>query len=682
MMAEAGLAALWLAAALSLLQLGMGIASLCLPASEARGEGDHAQHGGGAADEASAITPPPRYAGSPSPSAMGRQQLRPSRPPVAIVQALLVGLSFLLLIQLFLRTDLSVKLVASNSHSLKPWLYKFAGAWGNHEGSMLLWVTVLALAGAAVAAFERRLPERTLIATLAAQAAIGLGFYAFLLFSSNPFERLFPVPPDGNGLNPLLQDPGLAFHPPTLYFGYVGISVAFSFAVGALVTRDVGPAFARAMRPWVLAAWIFLTLGITAGSYWAYYELGWGGWWFWDPVENASLMPWLAATALLHSVTVLATRDGLRAWTVMLAVVAFSMSMVGTFLVRSGILTSVHSFAVDPERGSFILILLALYIGGALALFGLRVGTVKEGSTFEPVSREGALVLNNLLLSAILGIVLFGTLYPLIAEGVTGEKLSVGPPYFNTAAGPLALVLIAAMAAGPLLRWRRDRLREVARRIALPILIALLALAALVLLAPGIGILPLLGLMLALGVGAASLAPLGKRNLRRTPLFTWGMVVSHLGIAVALAGMASEAAFTRETLVAARIGDTVEVGPWRLRFQSVDPLAGPNWTAVEARLVASRGSGGPIVLRPQARMFDSPPTETSEAAIATRLDGQLYTVIGKPDGSGRWQLRLWWKPFVTLIWLGGALIALGGLLALLGRVIRERRSSRQEEAWA
>ncbi|MDB5694118.1 MAG: heme lyase CcmF/NrfE family subunit, partial [Alphaproteobacteria bacterium] len=334
MIAEAGLGALWLAACLSLLQLFFGFAAL-RPAGEGFAR---------------------------------------SVRPIAIAQALLVGIAFLALIQLFLRTDLSVKLVAENSHSLKPWLYKFAGAWGNHEGSMLLWVTVLAVAGAAVALFERRLDERTLLATLAAQATIALGFYAFLLFASNPFARLDPVPVEGNGLNPLLQDPGLAFHPPTLYFGYVGISIAFSFAVGALITRDVGPAFARAMRPWVLGAWIFLTLGITAGSYWAYYELGWGGWWFWDPVEIASLMPWLAATALLHSVTVLATRDGLRAWTVMLAVVAFSMSMIGTFLVRSGILTSVHAFAVDPRRGFFILILLALYIGGALTLYALRVG--------------------------------------------------------------------------------------------------------------------------------------------------------------------------------------------------------------------------------------------------------------------------------------------------------------------
>jgi cytochrome c-type biogenesis protein CcmF len=641
MIAEAGLAALWLAATLSLLQLGFGIAAL----------------------------------------RPGGESLASAVRPIAVVQAALVGLAFLLLIQLFLRTDLSVALVAANSHSMKPWLYKFAGAWGNHEGSMLLWVTVLGLAGAGVALFERSLPDRTLTATLAAQAAIGLGFYAFLLFASNPFERLDPAPVEGQGLNPLLQDPGLAFHPPTLYFGYVGISIAFSFAVGAMVTRDVGPAFARAMRPWVLAAWIFLTLGITAGSYWAYYELGWGGWWFWDPVENASLMPWLAATALLHSVTVLATRDGLRAWTLMLAVVAFSMSMVGTFLVRSGILTSVHAFAVDPQRGTFILILLALYIGGALTLFGLRVGTVKEGTRFDYVSREGALVANNLLLSAVLGIVLFGTLYPLIVEAAAGEKLSVGPPYFNAAAGPIALVLVTVMATGPLLRWRRDRLKAVAGRIALPILAAAAALLALVLLAPGMGILPLLGLVLALGVGAASLAPLWKRNLRRTPLFVWGMVASHLGIAVALAGMACESAFTRETLVAARPGQTVGVGPWSVRFEAAEPVAGPNWTAVEARLTARRGEGRPFQLRPQARMFASPPTETSEAAIATRLDGQLYTVIGKPDGQGRWQLRLWWKPFVTLIWLGGGLVALGGLLALVGRVRRGRRAP-LEEAWA
>ncbi|MBA3676399.1 MAG: heme lyase CcmF/NrfE family subunit [Sphingosinicella sp.] len=640
MMAETGFVALWMAASLSLLQLFLG-ASALRPGNEAL--------------------------------------LRPVR-AVAVAQGALISLSFLLLIQLFLATDLSVKLVAANSHSAKPWLYKFAGTWGNHEGSMLLWVTILGLAGAAVARFERRLPERTLVATLAAQAMIGLGFYAFLLFASNPFERLDPAPLEGNGLNPLLQDPGLAFHPPTLYLGYVGISVAFSFAVGALVTRDVGPAFARAMRPWVLVAWIFLTLGITAGSYWAYYELGWGGWWFWDPVENASLMPWLAATALLHSVTVLATRDGLRAWTMMLAVVAFSMSMVGTFLVRSGILTSVHSFAVDPARGFFILVLLGLYIGGALTLFGLRVGTVREGTAFDPVSREGALVANNLLISAILGIVLVGTLYPLLVEALSGEKLSVGLPYFNKAAGPLALLLVAIMGAGPLLKWRRDRLRDLLRRVRVPAALTIAALVAILMLAPGIGVFPLLGLVLAIGAAAASVAPLWKRNLRRTPLFTWGMVIAHLGIAVSLAGMAAESFFTKETLVAAKVGETVAVGPYDVHLMGVEPVAGPNWTAIEARLSVRRGEGQSFILAPQARIFSSPPTETSEAAIATRLDGQLYTVLGREDSEGRWQLRLWWKPMVTLIWLGGALVALGGLFALIGRVRRERRAAREREA--
>ncbi|MEH3106575.1 MAG: heme lyase CcmF/NrfE family subunit [Sphingomonas fennica] len=631
MIAEAGLAMLWLAAALAALQLGFAVLAL-------RGAGDVAR------------------------------LIR----PVALAQGLLAALAFALLIWLFVVVDTSVALVVANDHSLKPALYRFAAAWGNHEGSMLMWVTILSIAGGGVALFERRLPEATLLATLGAQATIALGFYAFLLFASNPFARMLPPAADGRGLNPLLQDPGLAFHPPTLYVGYVGLSVAFSFAVGALVTRDVGPAFARAMRPWVLGAWIFLTLGITAGSYWAYYELGWGGWWFWDPVENASLMPWLAATALLHSVTVLATRDGLRAWTVMLAVVAFSMSMIGTFLVRSGILTSVHSFAVDPRRGAFILALLFLYIGGALALFGARIGTVKEGSRFDPISREGALVVNNLFLSAILGIVLVGTLYPLMAEALSGEKLSVGPPYFNAAAGPIALVMVALMGAGPLMRWRRDEARAVARRIALPVAITAAALVATFLWAPAIGVFPRLGLALAAGVGVASLAPLWGRNLRRTPLFTWGMVVAHVGICVSMAGMAAESAFTIERLAAARLGETLAVGPWTVRLDAVAPVTGPNWQALEGSVTARRGAGAPIALAPQARAFWAPPTETNEAAIKTVADGQLYVVLGKPVDDERWQLRLWWKPFVTLIWLGGALVALGGALSLAGRLWRER----------
>jgi len=637
MIAEAGLAALWLAGALAALQLAMAVIGI----------------------------------------ARGRDDVAAAVRPVAIVQGVLAALAMALLIRLFLNSDMSVKLVVENSHSAKPWLYKFAGAWGNHEGSMLLWVTILGLAGGAVAIFERSLPERTLVATLGAQATIALGFYAFLLFSSNPFARLTPAAPDGLGLNPLLQDPGLAFHPPTLYTGYVGLSVAFSFAVGALVTRDVGPGFAKAMRPWVLIAWIFLTLGITAGSYWAYYELGWGGWWFWDPVENASLMPWLAATALLHSVTVLATRDGLRAWTIMLAVVAFSMSMIGTFLVRSGILTSVHAFAVDPERGAFILALLAIYIGGALALFAARIGTVRAGTTFDPVSREGGLVANNLLLSVILGIVLIGTLYPIVAASF-GVQLSVGPPFFNKAAGPIALALVAVMAVGPLLRWRRDEAKAVVGRVALPIAATVVAAVALLFVWPGV--LPWAGLSLAAGLAVASVAPLWKRNLRRTPMFTYGMVLAHLGIAVSLAGMASDSAFTRETLVAVRAGEAARVGPYSVTLDGISPVIGENWSALEAQLTATRGDDS-TRLHPQLRFFANPPTSTNESAILTALDGQLYTVLGQPDAQGRWQLRLWWKPFVTLIWFGGVLIALGGALSLVGRLRRERRSA-VRAAWA
>ena len=640
MIAEAGLAALWLAAALAALQLAL--------ACRLGGEEGRA--------------------------------IRTVR-AVAIGQGLLTAIAFAALILLFLRSDMSVLLVAENSHSQKPWIYKFAGAWGNHEGSMLLWVMVLALAGAVLAIFERRLDERTLGASLGAQAALALGFFAFLLAASNPFERLNPAPLDGRGLNPLLQDPGLAFHPPTLYLGYVGLSVAFSIAVGGLIRREVGPAIARAMRPWVLAAWIMLTLGITAGSYWAYYELGWGGWWFWDPVENASLMPWLAATALLHSVNVLAARGGLRAWTMMLALVAFSMSMVGTFLVRSGILTSVHAFAVDPTRGSFILALLTLYIGGALTLFALRIATVKEGSPFEIVSREGGLVANNLLLSVILGIVFVGTLYPLIAEALSGEKLSVGPPYFNSVASPLALTLAALMFIAPQLRWRRDA-APILPRLAPGLLVAIAVLVATFILAPHIGLLPRLGLAIGAGLLPASVQPLFGRSLRRTPLAVWGMALAHLGVAVAIIGMASDSAFTREKLTAASPGDSVSVGPWLVEFRDVKPAVGANWTALEAELRASRGSGVTI-LKPQSRFFAEPPTTTNEAAIDTSWNGQLYAVLGERDEQGRWQLRLWWKPFVTLIWLGGILIALGGALALVGRLVRERRQRRNvEEAFA
>ncbi len=642
MIAEAGLAALWLAAALAGLQFVLLVPAL-------RGE-----------------------------AAIGSAMRR-----IAVVQGALTLVAFAALILLFVRTDLSVKLVFDNSHGAKPMLYKLAGAWGNHEGSMLLWVTVLSAAGAFLGAFSRRVRARTLTAALGAQAALALGFFAFLLFASNPFERLFPAPLEGRGLNPLLQDPGLAFHPPTLYLGYVGLSVAFSLAVGALVTGDVDSRLARAMRPWVLGAWVFLTLGITAGSYWAYYELGWGGWWFWDPVENASLMPWLAATALLHSINVLAARGALKAWTMMLAVIAFSMSMVGTFLVRSGILTSVHAFAVDPQRGTVLLALLAIYVGAAFALFAWRGARLREGAPFELVSRESALVANNLLLSVILGTVFVGTLYPLFAEALTGEKMSVGAPYFNAVAGPLALLLAVLVGIGPLLSWRRER-RPVFQQLVVPAIVGGIALVGGFILAPAMPVLPRLSLSVAAFLAIASLLPLARRNPLRTPLATWGMVIAHFGVAVALAGMASNAAFTKETLTLAEQGEQARVGPWTVRFVDVVPTAGRNFSAIEAELIASRGSG-PITLKPQTRYFASPPAETNEAAIATFWNGQLYTVVGKQDPSGGWQLRLWWKPFVTLIWLGGMLVGLGGLLAMigrLGRILPRRREVEWRRAYS
>ncbi|MBI1404286.1 MAG: heme lyase CcmF/NrfE family subunit [Porphyrobacter sp.] len=629
MTAEIGLAALWLAAALAVLQMVSGFAGLRAPADAAH------------------------------PLAIYTR-------PAAIVQACLAVLAFFMLLRAFAVTDLSLKLVAANSHSMKPFIYKVTGTWGNHEGSMLLWVGVLAASGGLLARFERRLPERTIGATLAVQGFVALGFYAFLLLSSNPFERL-PVPAaEGSGLNPLLQDIGLAVHPPTLYAGYVGLSVAFSLAMGALLTREVNPSFARVMRPWVLGAWVLLTLGITAGSYWAYYELGWGGWWFWDPVENASLMPWLAATALMHSVSVLAARDALRTWTIMLGVLAFSMSMLGTFLVRSGVLTSVHAFAVDPERGAFILALLAINIGGAFTVFALRAGAVAEGKRFAAVSRESALVFNNVMLSAILAIVLLGTLYPLLTEAFD-VRVSVGPPYFNPAAAMFAIPMLLVMAVGPLLRWREDKPARLQFELALLASVAI-AVIALIAVLGDFPLLPLLGLGLAPALALAAVLPLRGRRLARVPVATWGMVIAHFGIAVSLFGMACEGAFTEERLAAVAPGGTEQVGDFAVTLDSVAPVAGPNWTAIEATLSVSEDGGPPVILTPQARTFWSPPQSTSESALLTRWNGQLYAVIGNQTEDGRWQVRLWWKPFVTFIWLGGMLVALGGVLAIAGRV--------------
>lgn len=599
--------------------------------------------------------------------------------PAAQTQVLLALAAFGALTWCFVTSDFSVRIVASNSHTLKPMLYKVTGVWGNHEGSLLLWVAMLALAGGAVATFGRRLDAGFRARVLAVQGLIAVGFYAFLLITSNPFARLLPVPEQGSGLNPILQDPGLAFHPPMLYLGYVGLSVAFSFAVAALLENRVGPAWAREVRPWVLAAWAALTGGLALGSWWAYYELGWGGWWFWDPVENAALMPWLAATALFHSAVVLEKRDALRNWTVLLAVVAFSLSMLGTFIVRSGVLTSVHAFAVDPERGLFILILLAFYIGGALTLYAWRAGQVQAGATFAAVSREGALVANNLLLSAALGTVFMGTLYPLALEALTGEQISVGAPYFNATFTPLMVPLIALMAVGPFLTWRRAHNR-LASALALPAAAAIGATLTAYAFADTRGALALVGFALAAWLAVAVMVELSGHlrhgrggagstwaRLRRIPRAAWGMSLAHLGVAVTVFGVTASGAWQQETLANLRLGESALAGPYRYTLASVMPVAGDNFTALEGRFAVTRDGRAIAVMTSQARAYTSPPMETTEAGIKPLWGGDLYAVLGKPDGRGGWQVRLHWKPFIPWIWYGAVLMALGGIVALTDR---------------
>lgn len=604
--------------------------------------------------------------------------------PIAVVQGMLCIVSFTMLTLLFLDTDLSVLLVAQNSHIDKPWLFKFAGTWGNHEGSMLLWVTVLALCGGAIAVFEKRLDQKTFAATLMVQAFVSFGFYAFLLFSSNPFERLTPAPVEGAGLNPLLQDIGLAFHPPTLYIGYVGLSIAFSVAVGGLISGKINSALARAMRPWALLSWIFLTLGISGGSYWAYYELGWGGWWFWDPVENASLMPWIAATALLHSIAVMATRDALRSWTIILALVGFAMSMAGTFLVRSGILTSVHAFAVDPERGAFILALMVINVAGALLLYALRINQVRQGKIFNLFSREGAIIANNILLVSILAVVFMGTLFPLFAEGFADKKISVGPPYFNKASVPFIFLLMILLLIGPLLRWRKDDLARVGKKILISAFVGTGMLVILVILVPDVPIFSTIAIALSAALAIGSFMPLKGRNLMRTPLTIYGMVIAHFGIAVTAFGMAAESGFSSQLLKSVEIGDEHQIAGWKVKLNNVVPVIGDNWVATQAELeIRKEGDRTKEfeIMRPEQRLFFRPEQETSEAALLTKWNGQLYAVLGTQNDDGRWQLRVWWKPFVTFIWYGSIIIAFGGILSLVGRGKRRKKKAEVGSPW-
>ena len=616
-------------------------------------------------------------------AARGRAELMALARPAAVLQLILMAVAFLALARAYVTSDFTVLNVVNNSHSLKPMIYKITGVWGNHEGSLLLWILILALFGAAVALFGRNLPRPLQARVLAVQAWIAFGFLAFTLLTSNPFARVFPPPFDGQDLNPLLQDPGLAFHPPMLYTGYVGFSIAFSFAIAALIEGRVDAAWARWVRPWTLAAWCFLTAGIALGSWWAYYELGWGGWWFWDPVENVSFMPWLMGTALLHSALVVEKRDALKVWTILLAILTFSLSLIGTFIVRSGLLTSVHAFATDPERGLFILLLLCITIGGSLTLFALRAPALKAGGLFHPISREGGLVLNNLLLTTACATVFLGTLYPLFLEAVGGAKVSVGAPYFNATFVPLMIPLVAVMAFGPLLQWKRADLAGVLGRLKWAGLASLLAAALAVYLHSGGPILAWLGMALAAWLFAGCIVEWAERvKLFRAPLATswararqlprsaYGMTLAHAGMAVVIAGVTASAAWQGEVVRVLRPGETAELGGYVYRFDGVESLRGPNYAAERGRFTVTRDGHPFALLTPERRLYDVQRMETTEAAIHTTGLADLYAVIGEPDGRGGWTVRLYHEPLVPWIWAGSFIMVLGGALSLSDRRLR------------
>jgi len=614
--------------------------------------------------------------------------------PAALAQAFLVALSFGCLMYAYVTSDFSVLNVAQNSHSAKPMLYKVAGTWGNHEGSMLLWVLILAVFGAAVGGFGSNLPPGLRARVLGVQAWIAIGFYLFILLTSNPFARLLPAPVDGRGLNPLLQDPGLAFHPPFLYLGYVGFSMAFSFSVAALIEGRVDAAWARWVRPWTLAAWAFLTVGIALGSWWAYYELGWGGWWFWDPVENASLMPWLAGTALLHSAVVVEKRDALKGWTVFLAIVTFGLSLLGTFLVRSGVLTSVHAFATDPTRGVFILGLLIIVIGGSLALFAWRGPQLRGGGLFQPISREGALLLNNLLLGTATATVLLGTLYPLFVEAVDGGKISVGPQFFNAVFIPLMTPLVVAMAIGPLLAWKRGDVGAALHRLWVAGAAAVAAVAVIWAIVHSASLVGLLGMALSAWLLVGTLAELAERarlfrapaaeSLRRLaglPRTAWGMTLAHAGLAVAIAGMTGAGVWKMEDIRVMAPGETARIAGYDVTFEGARPVLGPNYQAVRGEFAIAR-DGRPVTrMAPERRDFPVERQQTTEASIHSTVAGDLYVVIGEGQADGRsFVARLYFNPMVPWIWAGAALMVLGGTVSLTDRRHRVGAPTRRAAA--
>src|SRR5437588_902977 len=599
--------------------------------------------------------------------------------PAALAQFLFVAIAFFALMHAYVVSDFSLANVAANSSSMKPLIYKLTGVWSNHEGSMLLWVFILALFGAAVALFSHNLPPQLRARVIGVQGMIASAFLGFSLLTSNPFVRLDPAPLGGSELNPILQDPGLMFHPPILYLGYVGFSVAFAFAIAALIEGRVDAAWARWVRPWVLSSWIFLTIGITAGSIWAYYTLGWGGWWAWDPVENASFMPWLIGTALLHSAVVVEKREALKTWTILLAIIAFSLSLIGTFLVRSGVLTSVHAFANDPMRGVFILLLICLYTGGALLLFAWRAPQLAGGGLFAPISREGGLLFNNLLLTTAAATVLIGTLYPLFLDIIAHQKVSVGPPFYDMTFVPIMVPLLIAMAVGPMLPWKRGDLYAALSRLKVAFVVT--AAAALVTLAAtgahSIG--AACGLALAAGLFAGTVTGLAERvrlaaDPRRAlrsalhlPRATWGMILAHGGMAVVIAGITGSNAWTQERIVDARPGDKIELAGYTVALDAVNQVSGPDYTATRADMRLLRNDREIAQLHPEKRFFPVENGNATGVAIRTNLLADVYAVIGDPDGKGGYTLRLYWNPLVPWIWLGAAAMALGGIVSLTDR---------------
>jgi cytochrome c-type biogenesis protein CcmF len=591
----------------------------------------------------------------------------------------LTALAMLALMHAYVTSDFSVINVIENSHTDKPLLYKITGVWGNHEGSMLLWVFMLSLCAAAVALFSDNLPPALRARVLAVQGMIAVGFLLFILLTSNPFLRAFPPAPNGRGLNPVLQDPGLAFHPPFLYLGYVGFSVAFAFAVAALIEGRVDAAWARWVRPWTLASWCALTVGIAMGSWWAYYTLGWGGWWFWDPVENASFMPWLVGTALIHSSIVVEKRDTLKSWTILLAIITFSLSLVGTFLVRSGVLTSVHAFATDPERGTFILLLLIVAIGGSLTLYAVRAPALKGGGLFAPISREGSLVLNNVLLSCGCATVFLGTLYPLFLDAMNGPKLSVGFPFFNRTFAPMMVPMIIAVGIGPMLAWKRGDLLGALQRLWVAYIATGLTVLVAFYVTYGGPVLAVLGLGLAAWLFAAVLTEFAERiRLFRAPLrdsasraihlprSAYGMTFAHLGLAVSVAGFAASA-FAQEAIEIVRPGGSIAIAGYTLTLEHVDRVQGANFVADDASILVTSNGNTVATLHPQRRFFPLQKQTTGETAIRTNLLADLYVALGDTDTKGAWTIRVYWKPLVPWIWMGAIIMAFGGVVSLSDR---------------